>query len=415
MLHAEPAPASGDAWWSISLDPDARTGTPALFPSAPRSAPLDYGGYLRLDTLLTAQHPVSNVPDERIFVVTHQLFELVFRQMLFDLGVVARTCALLLDETPDACAALAFEPVPDERGPTPFWRPALTAAARLRHAGRHVLPPLMQYLGRSDDGDVLFSTLEFGLFRDLLTPSSGFQTAQLRLIQRALGKGPLLHVPVFPTTAFAQHYEGCPVGHVALGDPAILQSGHATAFPQDNAPAEPAARLDVLAHALLARLADGDGPAPPAVRRLHDDDVRRAATRFRATLGDAPDADGLTGRFEADLARTAEAENRRRETLQDARRGAARLHREAPRSCLAFMLDRLVDLDHALHDPHADSFLTVHRKTVRRHVADNSGTGGGGMPYLVTSQRFLLPLFPALVAYLDLDEPEGLPVSEELW
>ena len=50
----------------------------------------------------------------------------------------------------------------------------------------------------------------------------------------------------------------------------------------------------------------------------------------------------------------------------------------------------------------ADSFLTVHRKTVRQHVADDSGTGGGGMPYLVTSQRFVLPLFPALVAYADL-------------
>ena len=36
---------------------------------------------------------------------------------------------------------------------------------------------------------------------------------------------------------------------------------------------------------------------------------------------------------------------------------------------------------------------------LRRHVADDSGTGGGGMPYLVTSQRYLLPLFPALVAW----------------
>ncbi|HYE58886.1 MAG TPA: tryptophan 2,3-dioxygenase family protein [Rhodothermales bacterium] len=407
--------SSDDAWWAFSLDPEARAATPALAPDAPREAPLDYGGYLHLDALLAAQHPVSNVPDERIFVVTHQLFELIFRQMIFDLGVVARTCERLLAEPDEAFPALAFEPVPDERGPTPFWRPALTAAARLRHAGRHVLPPVMQYLGRSDDGDVLFSTLEFGLFRDLLAPSSGFQTAQLRLIQQALGKGPLLHVPVFPTDAFHAHYPGCPAGHVALGDPLILQTGHTRAFPEDQAPAVVAARLDDLAHRVLARLADGDGPAPPAVRRIHADDLTRAAHRFRATLGDAPDADALTARFEADLTRTAETENTRREHLDGARRGAARLHREAPRSCLAFVLDRLVDLDHALHDPHADSFLTVHRKTVRRHVADNSGTGGGGMPYLVTSQRFLLPLFPALVAYLDLDEPEGLPVDEERW
>ena len=31
------------------------------------------------------------------------------------------------------------------------------------------------------------------------------------------------------------------------------------------------------------------------------------------------------------------------------------------------------------------------------------------MPYLVTSQRFLLPLFPALVAYTDL----GVAASDE--
>ena len=31
------------------------------------------------------------------------------------------------------------------------------------------------------------------------------------------------------------------------------------------------------------------------------------------------------------------------------------------------------------------------------------GTGGGGMPYLVTSQRYLLPLFPALAAWQDLE------------
>ena len=50
-----------------------------------------------------------------------------------------------------------------------------------------------------------------------------------------------------------------------------------------------------------------------------------------------------------------------------------------------------------------------YRKAVRRHVAGEGGTGGGGMPYLVTSQRFLLPLFPALVAYADL----GVAAADE--
>ncbi len=409
-------PDADASWWAIALDPAARATEPPPTP-CPARAPLDYGGYLHLDTLLSAQHPRTPVPDERIFLVVHQLFELVFRQMTFDLGVVAQTCAALLALDDAALDALAFEPLPDERGPSAFWRPALTAAARLRHAGRHVLPPLMQYLGRSDDGDVLFSTLEFGLFRAHLTPSSGFQTAQLRLIQQALGKGPLLHVPFFPTAAFEAHYPGCPAGPLALGDPLFLQGGHARAFPDHDAPDALVAALDAHAHAVLARLAPPPGatPAVPPVRRLHRDDLTRTVARLRATLGDAPDADARAEAFATDFQATLDAENARRDALGAARLGAARLNREGTRSCLAFVLDRLVDLDHALHDPHADSFLTVHRKTVRRHVADGSGTGGGGMPYLVTSQRFLLPLFPALVAYLDLDEPEGLPVDEERW
>src|SRR5690606_25495529 len=181
--------------------------------------------------------------------------------------------------------------LPGDDGPDPFWRPAMTAAARLRHSARQVLPAVMQYVGRSDDDDVLFSTLEYRLFRDMLAPASGFQTAQLRLIQRALGKGPLFGVRVYPGYAYGHHSSGCPVGHVALGDPLVLRSGHARAFPEAGDPARAVAELDDRAHALLARLAPwADGlPAPPAVRRIPDDDVTRAAARVRATLGDKPD------------------------------------------------------------------------------------------------------------------------------
>ena len=135
-------------------------------------------------------------------------------------------------------------------------------------------------------------------------------------------------------------------------------------------------------------------------------DAERLAARFRATLGPDARADGADAApadaFRDTLAQTVARENARRDGLADARRGAQGLLDAAPRSCLAFVLDRLVAADVALHAPDADSFLTVHRKTVRQHVADDSGTGGGGMPYLVTSQRFVLPLFPALVAWADL-------------
>src|SRR3989442_12298273 len=58
----------------------------------PPANKLTYVGYLRLDQILNAQHPV--VPDEQgpavraaehFFIVTHQAFELWFKQLLLDL------------------------------------------------------------------------------------------------------------------------------------------------------------------------------------------------------------------------------------------------------------------------------------------------------------------------------------------
>ena len=407
-----------DPWWDFSLDPDTRAdadanrlrdaaGRPLVnAPGASGRLGLDYAGYLGLDALLSAQHPASSVPDERVFVVVHQLCEIVFKQMTFDLAVVAGTMERLLrlgDGLPEM--ALARGEVDDEASAvSAFWRPAVTAANRLRHAARQILPPVMQLMGRGADDDVLFSRVEFGLFRAHLAPSSGFQTAQLRLIQRALGKAPLLDLRVFPGDTFSRHYTGSPCGHVALGDPVILRGAAEMAAPLPGAPAWMAGQLDRLVHLVLAQSPPRAAPAPPDVQRLHTDDVERAVARFAATLGpDAPPH--ATDDFRADLAAAAAAENARREGLGAARAGAFALLAGAPGAALVHVLDRLVAVDDALHSPRSESFLTVHRQAVRRHVADDSGTGGGGMPYLVTSQRFLLPLFPALVAYLDLDDP----------
>ncbi|MEO1632499.1 MAG: tryptophan 2,3-dioxygenase family protein, partial [Bacteroidota bacterium] len=101
--------------------------------------PLDYASYLGLDALLAAQTPATQVPDERVFIVIHQLCELVFKQMTFDLGVLAGTFRALTDADDDTFETRALEPLPDERGPNAFWRPALTAAARLRHCARRLL------------------------------------------------------------------------------------------------------------------------------------------------------------------------------------------------------------------------------------------------------------------------------------
>lgn len=416
-------PSPDDAWWSFSIDADERSdpeaarlrdesGRPVVNPPGDgERLSLDYPTYLGLDRLLSAQAPSSRVPEERMFIVLHQLFELVFKQMAFDLAVVARTLEALLEMDDAAFRRRALDPLPGEAGPNAFWRPAMTAAARVRHSARRVLPTVMSYVGHGEDDDVLFSSLEYRLFREFLVPASGFQTAQFRLIQRALGKSPLLEMRVFPGDAYGHHYAGCPAGHVALGDPLILRGGHASAFPDENEPAHVVTRVDELAHAVLARL-EGEAarlPEPPSVRTIHPEDVARAAARVHSTVGDHDDASAITAAFRADLERAAEQENARREALGAARRGAQALHGRHHQTCTAFLLDRVVATDAALHSPDPDSFLTVHRKAVRRHVADESGTGGGGMPYLVTSQRFLLPLFPALVAYVDL----GVPSTED--
>lgn len=412
-----------DAWWDFSLDPDADArikradGRPLVNPPDEEGRlGIDYAAYLGLDALLGAQTPASRVPDERAFLILHQLFELVFKQMTFDLGVLARAFETLRSAEAERFRTLALEPLPDESGPRAFWRPAMTAAARLRHSARRVLPTVMSYVGLGEDNDVLFSTLEYHRFRDFLTPASGFQTAQLRLIQRALGKTPLLGLPVFPGDTYGLHYAGCPVGHVALGDPLVLRAGHGRAFPPEGSPEAAVARLDEVAHAVLTRLAPlADGLADPSpVRSILKEDVERAATRVRATLADHEGAEEAAGRFHDALSTAAEAENERRRGLADARRGAQAVHARHRRTCLAFVLDRLAATDAALHGPQPDSFLSVHRKTVRRHVSDDSGTGGGGMPYLVTSQRFLLPLFPALVAYADLGSA-GTDEDEDRW
>ena len=406
---------SDSPWWAFSLDPATRAdadanrlrdaaGVPLVnAPDESGRLGLDYAGYLGLDALLSAQHPASSVPDERVFVIVHQLCELVFKQMTFDLAVVAATMERLLRLGAGLPAmALARGDVDDDASEaSAFWRPAITAANRLRHTARAILPPVMQLMGRGADDDVLFSRTEFNGFRAHLEPSSGFQTAQLRLIQRALGKAPLLDLRVFPGDTYARHYTGSPCGHVSLADPVVLRGSAETAAPPAGTPAWMAGQLDRLVHLVLAHIPpDGDAPAPPAVARVHADDVERAAARFAATLG--PDAPaGASDDFRRDLEAAASAENARRDGLGAARAGAAALQAQAPGAALVHVLDRIVAVDDALHSPRSESFLTVHRQAVRRHVADGSGTGGGGMPYLVTSQRFLLPLFPALVAYLD--------------
>jgi tryptophan 2,3-dioxygenase len=129
---------------------------------------LTYGTYLHLDKILDAQHPVA--PDEpgtgvraaeHFFIVTHQAFELWFKQFLVDLA---------------AAAQLLPPPISDRE----------LALDHLQRA-RSVLRLLVQQM-------VLFDHLSprsFLAFRPYLGTASGSESGQFRDVQKALGlRGP---------------------------------------------------------------------------------------------------------------------------------------------------------------------------------------------------------------------------------
>ena len=118
---------------------------------------ISYAGYLRLDLLLAAQQPVSDPPhhDELLFVVQHQVSELWMKLMIHELR--AALVHLQRDEV---------------------WQ------------CRKVLARSKQVLRQLTEQWSVLETLtpsEYMGFRDLLGPSSGFQSLQYRTIEFLLG------------------------------------------------------------------------------------------------------------------------------------------------------------------------------------------------------------------------------------
>jgi len=133
----------------------------------PRSAgaPLTYSSYLKLDTLLDCQRLESaktGTPahDELLFIVTHQTYELWFKQILHEL---------------DAVLASMSQPAVPER----------ELAQVLHHLERIVA--IQRVLVQQIDVLETMTPLDFLDFRDLLAPSSGFQSVQFRHLENRLG------------------------------------------------------------------------------------------------------------------------------------------------------------------------------------------------------------------------------------
>jgi len=233
---------------------------------------------------------------------------------------LATTLTRLLEEDEESFRSLCT--VGEER----FWLPALTASGRLVHSARTMLPASLGYLGE----DETFSSREFRSFRPNLHPASGFQSAQFRLIQRALGKENLLLVRLYPAEEYWKNYEAAEDrGPASVMDPIILRGDTRTAAPSPNSPLHLVAMTDDLAHRVLARLAP-TGKEGTGVAAISSAEVEEALESFRRLLSaqrdqqealgqkpaDAQEKDRLAKSiFRGDLKSTVERENRRRELL----------------------------------------------------------------------------------------------------
>jgi tryptophan 2,3-dioxygenase len=127
--------------------------------------PVSYADYLKLETLLNAQIPESaaagrDAHDEMLFIIVHQVYELWFKQILFEIDRVETIFAGDWVEDRDVAAAA-------------------NGLARIVEVLR---------LGvRQVDLLETMTPLDFLDFRDLLYPASGFQSAQFREVEVRLG------------------------------------------------------------------------------------------------------------------------------------------------------------------------------------------------------------------------------------
>ena len=154
-------------------------------------AGMTYADYLKLDQLLSAQQPLSDLHDEMLFIVIHQTKELWMKQLLHELR-------------------LAISLVEADR-----FAEAYKAMARISR--------IQAVMTLSWDVLSTLTPVDYLKFRDVLGTSSGFQSAQFREIEFRLG----LKEP-----NFVNHYDEGTAERAslqsALAEPSLREAAHAS-------------------------------------------------------------------------------------------------------------------------------------------------------------------------------------------
>ena len=138
--------------------------------------PMTYGRYLALDTLLDAQHPISDRHDELLFIIIHQTKELWLKQILHEVAL-----AQSLVRAGDLAASYK----------------SLARVSRIQA----VMTQSWDILSTMTPADYL-------RFRGVLGSSSGFQSDQFRRFEAMLG---------LKDASFLKFHVERPAAHAALG------------------------------------------------------------------------------------------------------------------------------------------------------------------------------------------------------
>ena len=115
------------------------------------SKPINYWDYIHTDTLLNLQLPRTSFPDEMVFIMYHQINELLFKMILGEIEQVAKT----------------------ENIEASFF------SSKLMRISRYFDMLTSSFSIMKDGMDVD----QYNKFRTALTPASGFQSAQYRKIE----------------------------------------------------------------------------------------------------------------------------------------------------------------------------------------------------------------------------------------